>query len=156
MRGNGSLLEPVDRLDHQIIDRHVVFSSMRFTCNGTITAVRFLARRREASGTNAIVIGLGHPHDNAVYEVVYYSSSKAIHKSGNEYEVKDIKINYTTGDVLVLNHNYQLLHQMRDIIEQCIANVVQMNYHQLVNVTCTNQKIPRPLLIIETGNNSIS
>ena len=132
-------------------DQLVVFPDLNFTCNGSITAVRFLAS--DVPNTPNFIIGLGHKV-NSDYEVIYRSTSlpmESINDRGTEFVVKYDRENtqYQRGQVLALKHNYPLLYRIGKTIGVCGLGPKDNVWP--ARVRCDDQEVYEPLLTIETG-----
>ena len=155
VRGNGSMLVKTSTLA-EAGTRTMLFPSMNFTCNGTITKLTFLAANRISS-----FFHLGRVYsqvDNYTYLVDPHTEDLSIDGAvpidgsvtGYELNYESGEIPFQAGDVLGLQQSplYYLLHQMGERMETCDKTWSPMRK----NFICTvGGDIDRPLMAVETG-----
>ena len=156
VRGNGSMLVKTSTLA-EAGTRTMLFPSMNFTCNGTITKLTFLA----VPGANRIIsnfhLGRVHSQVDNTYLVDPHTQDLSIDGavpidgSVTGYELNyENEIPFQAGDVLGLEQSplYYLLHQMGERMETC-----DKTWSPIWNTfICTvGGDIDRPLMAVETG-----
>ena len=162
VRGNGSMLVKTSTPAAEAGTRTLLFPSMNFTCNGTITKLTFLAvpgRANRISSNFHLGRRVYSQVDNYTYlvdphtEDLSIDGAVPIDESVTGYELNyENEIPFQAGDVLGLEQSphslYYLLHQMGERIETCnMTWSVMWN-----NFICTvGGDIDRPLVTVETG-----
>ena len=151
VRGNGSML--VNTTTHEDMGR-VLFPSMNFSCNGTISKLTFLAVQGQVH-TFDLEIALGRPTPQGevfTMDAVNASNASLIGGSGTGYELK-YEVEFQAGDMLsvyqVFTSRHHLLHQMNEVVETCTLTENRLRSRD----NCTiYSDIGRPLVAMETGN----
>ena len=132
----------------------VLFPTMNFSCNGTISKLTFLAVQGEVRNFD-LEIALGRPTPQGEVFVMYIvnaSNASLIGGSGTGYELK-YEVEFQAGDMLsvyqVHPSRHYLLYQMNEVVETCTLTGNRLRSRD----NCTiHSVIGQPLVAVETGN----
>ena len=160
VRGNGSMLVKTSTPAAEAETRTLLFPSMNFTCNGTITKLTFLAVPGRANRISSnFHLGRVYSQVDNTYlvdphtEDLSIDGAVPIDGSVTGYELNyENEIPFQAGDVLGLEQSphslYYLLHQMGERMETCDKTWSPI----WNNFICTvGGDIDRPLVAVETS-----
>lgn len=103
VRGNGSMLLAA-ALKNNIEQGELLYSSLNFTCNGTIDRLIFLAEQSNLNSFNYLNFGLLHPTHNPLRKMSF-SASNATHfeDSRTAYEIMPEAAYFVEGDMFSIH-----------------------------------------------------